>query len=72
MSDTESNIRTLFSSAEELRKSIETSWQPNSPEYQDSVRRAIASYEQCRTLADQLGMFSRNESLDDISSSDLQ
>jgi thiamine monophosphate kinase len=72
MTTTDQNIRTLFTTAEAARETIEASRQPNTPEHQDSIRRAIALYEECRTLADQLGMFSRNESLDDISSTDLQ
>ena len=68
----EQSIRSLFSSAEHQRKDIESSWDTNTAIYQQNLAAAIATYDGCLNLADRLSLFSPNETLEDITSGDLQ
>lgn len=68
----EQNIKSLFSSAERQRKDIEASWDSNTAEYQQNLAAAIKTYDDCLKLADRLSLFSPNETLEDVTSSDLQ
>ncbi len=72
MTGQSSNIRTLYASAERLRGSLDASWAPNSPAFQDDLRAALAAYEECRSLADHLALFSPNETVEDVATNDLQ
>ncbi len=66
------NIKQLFNTAESRRKSVESSSDSNTAIYQQNLEAAIASYNTCHQLADQLSLFSPNETLEDIASGDLQ
>jgi hypothetical protein len=67
----QSNIRSLFANAKGLHRQLD-SWQSTGELYQDHLRTAIATFEECRQLADSVSMFSPNETLDDLSSQNLQ
>ena len=66
------SIRNLFLAAERARKELSASFDSNDPGFQDKLSTAIATYEECLKLSEQVSLFSPNESLEDISSSDLQ
>lgn len=66
------SIRALFSTAERLRNDLNNFPDSNSPTYQENLTNAIATYESCLKLSEQVSLFSPNESLDDVSSSDIQ
>lgn len=66
------SIRALFVSAERTRQNLASSYDTNNPTYQENLYNAIATYEECLKLSEQVSLFSPNETLDDISSSDLQ
>jgi len=68
----EQSIKSLFSSAELQRKDIEASWDSNTATYQQNLAAAISTYEECLKLADRLSLFSPNETLEDLTSGDLQ
>jgi hypothetical protein len=72
MEDEPKSIRGLFLDAERKRDRLEKSWDSNSAAYQENLSAAIATYEECLRAADQVSLFSPNETLDDISSGDLQ
>ncbi|KAI9826039.1 MAG: hypothetical protein M1832_000488 [Thelocarpon impressellum] len=72
MTEPPNNLRTLFSSAETRRKCLESSCEPNSESFQETIRAATATYQECRRLVDQLALFSPNETVEDISTNDLQ
>lgn len=72
MAESHSNIRTLFAAGQVQRKQLESSWEASNPLYQENVSAAIGTFEECRSLADRISMFSQNETEDDISSGDLQ
>lgn len=66
------SIRALFLTAERLRNNLSNFPDSNSLTYQENLTNAIATYESCLTLSEQVSLFSPNESLDDVSSSDIQ
>jgi hypothetical protein len=68
----EQSIRTLFESAEQKRKDLEASWETNTATYQENLAAAISTYDDCLKLADRLSLFSPNETLEDLTSGDLQ
>ena len=68
----ENSIKSLFNSAENKRHGVETALDNTSSTFKENVAAAIESYEECRMLADRLSLFSPNETLEDISSGDLQ
>ncbi|KAH9882093.1 hypothetical protein J1614_001265, partial [Plenodomus biglobosus] len=72
MTDEPQSIRGLFLTAERVRQSLLSSYEPNSPAYQENLTMTIATYEECLKLAEQVSLFSPNETLEDISSSELQ
>ena len=67
-----SNIRALFATGQTQRKQLESSWEASSSLYQENLRAALGTFEECRILADRISMFSQNETEDDVSSGDLQ
>jgi hypothetical protein len=69
---TDQSIKSLFGSAERQRKDIEASWDSNTATYQQNLVAAISTYESCLQLADRLSLFSPNETLEDLTSGDLQ
>ena len=71
MTDSDSSLRELFDTAKILAKDLEK-LESNSQNYQDKLRSAIATFERCRRVTDQISLFSPNETVDDISSTDLQ
>lgn len=70
--ESQSNIRTVFASARDQRKQLESFPSSNSAVYQENLQAAIASLEECRKIADRVSLFSQNETEDDITSGDLQ
>lgn len=70
--DEPKSIRALFLTAERLRNNLNNFPDSNSTTYQENLTNAIATYESCFTLSEKVSLFSPNESLDDVSSSDLQ
>lgn len=75
--ESHSSIRSLFTAFKNQQKALETSPQPNRSQpnyalYQENLRAAIATLDECRRLADRLSLFSLNETEDDIASSDLE
>jgi immunoglobulin-binding protein 1 len=65
------SIKSLFALAERKRKAIDEANDRNSDSYRDNLAAAIATYEQCKDLAERLQLFSPNESLEDIATGDL-
>lgn len=72
MSTEPQNIRGLFLTAERVRQDLSSSYEPNTPAYQENLGMTIATYGECLKLAEQVSLFSPNETLEDISSSELQ
>jgi immunoglobulin-binding protein 1 len=72
MTDEPQSLRGLFARAERGREELSSSYQTDSPTYQENLSTTIATYEECLKVAEQVSLFSPNETLEDISSSDLQ
>ncbi|EGP84474.1 unnamed protein product [Zymoseptoria tritici ST99CH_1A5] len=72
MAEEQRSLRAVYEDAESKRNTIESSFDSNSSDFQDNLLAAIKLYEQCLQIADQISLFSPNESLEDISSVDLQ
>lgn len=68
----ETSLSSLFATAKSRILSLEAFASATDPLYQENVRSAIEALEQCRKLADGISLFSPNEILEDISSTDLQ
>lgn len=72
MAEEQRSLRSTFEDAEAKRTTIESSFDSNSSTFQDNLSAAIKLYEECVKIADQIALFSPNETLEDISSTDLQ
>lgn len=72
MADEGRSLRATYDDAEQKRSAIESSFESNSSTFQENLLSAIQLYEQCLSIADRISLFSPNESLEDISSADLQ
>lgn len=66
------SIRTLFTHAKSQRTDLESAPSTTSFAYQENLQAAIHSLETCRQIADRLSLFSSNETVEDLSSGDLQ
>ena len=72
MADSPQNMRTLFNSGNQLRQQLEISYDTSSSAYTENLQAAISTFSECRRLADEISLFSQNETLEDIASGDLQ
>lgn len=72
MTEQPQSLRALFNAAKASKTSLEYSAEPNSDAYRDTVAATIAKLEECQKLIGQVSLFSSNEGLEDISSTDLQ
>ncbi|KAF2423593.1 phosphatase 2A-associated protein [Tothia fuscella] len=67
------SLRELFNEAENLRSTLDSSTTPtNSTSFQENLASAISTYEECLRVANRISLFSPNETLEDINSSNLQ
>ncbi|KAI0866588.1 TAP42-like family protein [Xylaria cubensis] len=64
-------LKSVYQEAEGKRLANEGSYEINSPSYQEDVAVAIQLYEECAQIIEGISLFSKNESLDDIATSDL-
>jgi len=64
-------LKALFAAAETRREALEGCYEATYPGYREALAPAIAGYESCLDLISQLGIFSPNESADDINTGDL-
>lgn len=72
MAEENQNLRAVYNAAEEKRRQLDAAGNTNAPAYQEQLASAISAYEQCLHMASRVSLFSPNESLDDISSSNIQ
>lgn len=72
MDDDPRSLKDAFADAEAKRITLESSpFAPNSSEYRDTVSSAVKLYQDCLSLISALSIFSPNESLEDLSTTDL-
>ena len=66
------SLKSIFGDAENKRKLLDGISDRNSLEHQNTLIAAIRLYRDASKLADSLSIFSLNETIDDISTNDLQ
>ncbi|KAF8477225.1 TAP42-like protein [Kalaharituber pfeilii] len=71
-SSSDHSLRSTFDSAEGLRQSLEQTFDCNCESYQSKLKDAISAYQDCKKLIQDLSLFSPNESLEDVASSELK
>jgi immunoglobulin-binding protein 1 len=72
MNEPPQNLQALFVIAKNQKKSVESATETNNESYHELVATAIKRFEECQRFIAQLSLFSDNESVDDISTGDLQ
>ncbi|KAF1817048.1 TAP42-like protein [Eremomyces bilateralis CBS 781.70] len=72
MAEEQRSLRSVYLSAEAKRQELEGLGNSNTEDYQDTLSSAIKLYEDCLRIADEVSLFSPNETLEDVSSGDLQ
>lgn len=66
------SLHSLFSSARDDKSALESRGDVNTEAYRDAVNATIAKFQECQRQISILSLFSSNESLDDVSTGDLQ
>jgi hypothetical protein len=66
------SLRSLFTSAKEAKAALESRGDTNTESYRDAVNAAITKFHECQRQVSILSLFSSNESLDDVSTGDIQ
>jgi len=64
-------LKSVFAAAEATRLALENSYDTISSDYQDDLSEALKSYEDCIRIINDVSLFSPNETLEDINTSDL-
>jgi immunoglobulin-binding protein 1 len=72
MDEEPKSLRALFLKAEHTRDGLSAFASTNTSSYQEALRTVIATYEASQRQCEQVSLFSPNETLDDVSSADLQ
>lgn len=70
-SDEPQSLKALFSAAESKRATLDTTYEATSPTYLSILNEALALYAQSRHQIAAVGLFSPNEAVEDIATSDL-
>jgi len=71
MAESAPSLRSHFLSAKSKEEELQHI-ESTSSAYQENLQFAIATYEECRDLIQQLAIFSRNETSEDIATSTIQ
>ncbi|KAJ5881299.1 uncharacterized protein N7473_012352 [Penicillium subrubescens] len=66
------SLRSLFTSAKDAKTALESRGDTNTESYRDAVNATIAKFHECQRQIGILSLFSSNESLDDMSTGDIQ
>jgi tetratricopeptide (TPR) repeat protein len=72
MADEQRSLRSVHTTAERNRSDLDARADSNSEAFQDKLSTTIKLYEECLEIAQRVSLFSPNESLEDINSTDLQ
>ena len=72
MAEEDRSLRSIHDEAENKRNVLEKSFDTNSTTFQENLLSAIQLYEQCLNIADRISLFSPNEALEDLGTTDLQ
>lgn len=72
MDDQPQSLQTHFSSAKAQKKALEVEPNANSDAYRQRLADTISAFIECQKLISKFSIFSPNESVDDITTGDLQ
>ena len=72
MTDQPQSLKELLRTAKAQKQAIENSAEPNSDAYRQQVSATINKLQECQRLISQLSLFSSNEGLEDVSTSNLE
>ncbi|KAI0478491.1 TAP42-like family protein [Xylariaceae sp. FL0804] len=64
-------LKSAFSAAEQKRSALEGVYETSSSSYQDNLEQALQCYEECAHIISHISLFSPNETLEDVATSDL-
>ncbi|KAL9104554.1 MAG: hypothetical protein Q9163_000528 [Psora crenata] len=70
-SNSDDSLRNLLTTAKSKAKDLESFTSTTDTAYQEELRAAIDCLERCRQIADRISLFSPNETLEDIASTDI-
>jgi immunoglobulin-binding protein 1 len=65
------SLKDLFNDALVLKESL-GSLRPSSAEYRENLSKTVALLEQCKDLVDRMGLYSTNETSEDLSTNDIR
>ncbi|SPJ75182.1 related to TAP42, component of the Tor signaling pathway [Fusarium torulosum] len=65
------SLRSLYEAAEEKRRALENAFEATSPAYRSDLEAALSLYASARDQISALALFSPNEGIEDVSTSDL-
>ncbi|KAI2607258.1 type 2A phosphatase-associated protein 42 [Hypoxylon fragiforme] len=71
MSEEPKTLKAVFQAAELKRTALERTYESNSPTYHEDLSQALELYQQCIQIINKVSLFSPNESLEDIATSDI-
>ncbi|KAI1386541.1 TAP42-like family protein [Hypoxylon trugodes] len=71
MSEEPRTLKAVFQAAELKRLALEGTYEANSPTYREDLAEALELYQECTQIINKVALFSPNESVEDISTSDL-
>ncbi|RGP73742.1 hypothetical protein FLONG3_6233 [Fusarium longipes] len=65
------SLRSLYEAAEEKRRALENTYEATSPAYRSDLEAALALYNSARDRISALALFSPNEGIEDVSTTDI-
>ncbi|KAH9891486.1 type 2A phosphatase-associated protein 42 [Xylariomycetidae sp. FL2044] len=71
MSDEPRSLKSIFQAAERTRLGLLANHETNTPTFRDDLARALNLYQECLHIIQKVSLFSDNEAVDDIATSDL-
>ncbi|KAI1377598.1 TAP42-like family protein [Hypoxylon crocopeplum] len=64
-------LKSVFQAAELKRVALEGTYEANSPTYREDLAQALELYQECIQIINKISLFSPNEGLEDIATSDI-
>ncbi|KAI2637254.1 TAP42-like protein [Hypomontagnella submonticulosa] len=71
MSEEPKTLKAVFQAAELKRRALEGTYETSSPTYREDLSEALNLYQECIQIINKISLFSSNEGLEDIATSDL-
>ncbi|KAI1470585.1 TAP42-like protein [Daldinia caldariorum] len=71
MSEEPRTLKSVFQAAESKRTALEGTYETSSPTYRQDLADALKLYQECNQIINKISLFSSNEGLEDIATSDL-